>query len=142
MKYIIGYSDDGIGKSCAQWYSQKKKIPFSAPYGTIAFLTDEGDIAGVVFLNNYNDYNVELHIDAPRCITKQNIKIIYNHIFNELKVGRVTAMPHRKNKKLLRLLNRLGFVYQTTLTRWYGAKKGDDAIVYKFEKENASKWIN
>ena len=65
-----------------------------------------------------------------------------NYVFVHLKCNRFTAKPYRKNKKILHLLPRIGFVYEYTMKKYYGADRQEDAIVFAMYREQADRWID
>lgn len=141
MLKIVGNSEDKLGQTIAHWYSQKTEAPVFGPYAAIAFLNEDQDISGAAILNSYNGANININFYGPRCITRSNFRFVLSYVFNEIGCVRLTALPPRNNKKILRALPRLNFSYETVLKHYYGNKKQDDAIVYRMTPLEASKWI-
>lgn len=141
MIILKGTSLDEIGCSLANWFIRESGNNILPPFSAMGFMTKDGDIKGVAVFNDFNSSNVEIHLHAPKCICKQTYKAVLKYVFNELKCNRLTAKPYRSNKRLLRLLPRLGFEYECILHQYYGAKPQEDAIVHKITPKNASFWI-
>lgn len=141
MIILIGSSLDKIGVGIGSWYANKTKNPIHEPYSAMGFLDQLGYIQGAAIFNNYNGANIEMHYYGPKCVTRMNFKAVLTYVFNELGCIRITVLPPRNNKKLLKILPRLNFVYETVLKNYYGSKKQDDAIVYRMTPIEASKWI-
>lgn len=140
MKVLWGNSNNSDGYVISKWIEENSDNKFTAPYSAIGFYTDKGLEAAAIF-NDYNGSNIELHIHAPGRFNRQTISVAFNYVFGFLKVNRLTVKPKRKNKKLLKLLPRLGFVYEYTSVAHYGLAKEEDAIIYKLTPINIPKWI-
>lgn len=139
MNVLYGSWDDNIGAALGRWFAKVTNKPCVGTYSAIGWL-DETKLRTVVIFSNHNNYNVDAHVYGKT--TRQVIKQTLYYVFEVLKCGRLTAMPHRSNKNLLQLLPRLGFVYECTLKNYYGPSKGDDAIVFYMTSKHANKWIN
>lgn len=141
MKHIAGDSNSQLGVLIARWYAEQVGKPVYAPYGAIGFLDKDNNIQGAAILEGYNGANVNLHIYGPRCVTKYNLKVVLNYVFNVLKCNRLTSITRRSNKKWLRVLPRLRFEYETTLIGYFGSQRYQDGVVYKMTHKEASSWI-
>ena len=137
----MGNSLDKVGQGIGNWYAGKVKNPIFEPYSAIGFLDTSGTLQGAAIFNNYNGANIEMHFYGPKCITRSNFRFVLAYIFNELSCVRITVLPPRSNKAMLKILPRLNFTYETVLRSYYGPKKQDDAIVYRMTSIEASKWI-
>lgn len=142
MLSVIGNSHDAIGPRIVAWYEAQGNSRVFGPYAAIGFLSPNGEIKGAVILINYqHEANIEAHVYVPRVITKANIKRVYKFVFEELKCTRLTAIPKRSNKKLLKILPKMSFTFNGVLPRYYGKDKKDDGIAYGLMPENAKKWM-
>ena len=138
---ICGRHDDSVGQLIAGYFVRNTGYPITGPYLALGWIKDDKIVAQAI-LNDYTGANVELHIYAPGCFTRTFISDICKYVFGTLKCERMTAKPYCSNKKLLQLLERLGFEYECTQERYY--KEGDkiiDAEVYKLTKENVPGWV-
>lgn len=141
MFAIYGNSLNEVGINIGKWYSEKVNKQLYGPFSAIGFLDDIGEIKAVAIFDSYNGSNVNIHIYAPQSITRANIRIVLDYVFNDLKCIRLSAYIPRQNRKLLKILPRLQFVYETILKGYFGKNKENDAVVYKMTNEQASKWI-
>lgn len=96
-------------------------------------------IAAAIFTNCNPGGSVEAHICGK--MTRQNLKHGFNYAFNVCKATRVTAIPHRGNKRMTRILHKMGFVMEAPLKKFYGPRKRDDGLVYRLEASQAEKWL-
>lgn len=145
MRIITADSNSKLGPIIADWYNKKIKTNIAPPYSLIGVIDDNFDIKGAIFFDNYYENgNVDIHLYVPGCFTRKNIKFVNNYVFNELKCIRLTARVERKNKKLLKILPRLGYKYEATLKCYFGPHKENDAIIYvlRDKKCQAQKYQN
>ena len=142
MIALFGNSLDEIGIGLGEWFRKQTTYKFNPPFAAIGFLDSNGNIQGVAIFNDFNDSNIDVHIYVPKCLTRANIKLVYNYVFNQLKCNRLTAKPYRSNKVLLRLLPRMGFQYEAVLKQYYGKNRSDDAIIYRLTRDSALKWVD
>lgn len=140
MYTIGGTSNDEIGSLLGNWYANKLKFDFSPPFSAVGFLNENG-IQGAALFSDYNGSNIEMHYYGPRCVTRQNFKVVLDYVFNQLKCNRFTVKPYRKDKILIDIVKRLGFIYEGELKNYYGIKSEEDAIIYYMTKIEANKWI-
>lgn len=129
------------GVLLGNWYASQTKKPLLGPYSAIGWINEQGQIQGAAIFCNYNGHNIDIHIHCPKCITRSNYKRVLSYIFNEIKCSRLSARIKKDNKNLLRLMTRLGFIYETVLPYYYGKEKNDGAVVYRLTPIEASKWI-
>ena len=123
-----------LGPLVAEWYKEKTGSEITPPYALAAILDQEYNIQGVVWYYDYQPQgNVDIHIYTPGCFTRNVIRVVYSIAFNGLGCTRITAKVARSNKKLLKLMPRLGFVYEFTQKRYF---KDEDAIVHVLFREN------
>ena len=122
-------------------YSKQVGRPLYCVYSAIAFLNELGEIKATAIFDSYNGANINIHIYGPACITRGNYRKVLDYVFNELKCTRMTAQIPRSNRKLLKTIPRLNFVFETVQKFYFGTNKEDDAITYRITPKEASKWI-
>jgi hypothetical protein len=116
-------------------------VAVAEPYSAIAWLKD-GKVIGQAMFTGYTGSNIDIHLNAPRCVCRKTIKDVYSYVFKQLKCNRLTAKIEPTNDKLSRLLPRMGFEYKFTDEGYYGEPdKPIDALVFVLSKQNALKWI-
>ena len=130
MYVISGDYSSETGKAIGNWYAEKTQMPLVGPlleligpFSAIGFIDSEGTVQFALIYTNYNGSNINLHAYGPKGMNKSILKIMLHYPFNELNCSRVTAIVPRSNKKTLRLLPRLNFVYETVLKSYFGNKK-------------------
>lgn len=123
---------------CA-WAESKITGAKFANYQTIGVLRD-GKIAAVAVYHEYRHPSIEMSFaaDSPRWATRQVIYTLMAYPFDQLEVRRVTAITRKKNRKIRRLIEGIGFKLEGTLRFAYD-KPNDDACVYGFFRENLEK---
>ena len=87
-------------------------------------------VAGVVFHNyqsQYNTIDISTASVSPKWLTKSLIRGIMAYPFDQLGVGRVTAVTPRKATSSRRFLEHFGFTLEGVVRRGFGT---DDAVVY------------
>jgi len=138
---IYGRYDDSVGQLIAGYFCKNTGYPITGTYLAMGVIKDQQLIGQIIF-NDYTEANIEIHLYTPNCFTRRVIKDVYNYVFNQLGCVRLTAKPHKNNKKLLQLLERLGFVYEVTQENYY-KENGEllDAIVYKLTKNTIPEWV-
>lgn len=142
MHRIQGLYTDSIGQLIAGWFTRETGKTVHGPYSAIGWIKDTKIVGQALFVD-YTGSNIEIHLNAPRCMSRKTIKDVYSYVFKVSKCNRLTAKPYADNEKLLQLLPRLGFVYECTLSQYYGEPDAPvDAVVYKLTKENALRWID
>lgn len=141
---IWGTHEDEIGRSIGGWYFSRIEKP---NYDTLSMycamgILKQGTLAGAAIFTNYNSSNVEVHFYGPKCVTAKTWREVLRFAFHRLRVNRLTTMTNRGNKKVLRVLPRLGFRYETSLKRFYGLDKSQDAIVHVIYSEDIQRFLN
>lgn len=86
----------------------------------IGYVIDGVIVAGFA-LENYNGGHVIVHQRHEKTAPRSFWYECANHIFNVLKVKRITGMCNASNEKAKRLNKHIGFEYETTLKQ-----AGDD----------------
>ncbi len=106
-------------------------------------------IAGIVF-SIYSKYNVYLTIysEDKRWCSRRVINFVYEYCFNVLGRKKITCIADKSNKKIRKLLTRLGFRLEGVVR--YGRLNGkpaflfglcfDDKERYKFLKNGDKLW--
>lgn len=134
---IWGTHEDEIGRSVGGWYFSKIEKPnydTLSMYCAMGILDKNNTLKGAAIFMNYNSSNIEVHFYGPGCVTLKSWRAVLRFAFIQLKVNRLTTMTNRGNRKVLRVLPRLGFKYETSLKRFYGLDKSQDAIVHVIDK--------
>jgi hypothetical protein len=96
--------------------------------------------AGAVY-HNYRDHDIEivLSADSPKFMNRRNIRQIFSYPFVQLKCARMTAIVTKKNKRVRRLLEGVGFKYEGNCRRAIDGVQ--DALIYGILRHEASRWL-
>ena len=92
-------------------------------------------VAGLIY-NGYEGANVNMHIGAivgAKWLNKEFLFAAFDYPFNELGKRRATAFMASTNKRTIKFVKNLGFVYEGTMPHYY---VDDDAVVYGLLREN------
>jgi len=134
---IIVYGQDAL---VGEWASKTLGREIVPPFVTMGFSRDGQNLHGAAVFNDWNGSNLEITIIGPGCLTRGNIRAVYSYVFGQIRANRLTAKTARNNKRMLRLLPRLGFTWESVAKRYFGPEKRNDAIVFALFRENAEKW--
>ena len=135
MQLVFGHD-----AAVAAFAAEKLGISINPPFVAIG-VADETGLKGAAVYANWTGWNVEIMFYGPGCLTRPVIRALFwGYPFNDLNVGRLTAATRRSNKVTRGLLPRLGFTEEACLSRFYGPRKGDDAIIYRMTREQAERW--
>ena len=126
----------GADSQVAEWAAAHLGTSFGE-CAAIGICGEDGAlIAGVVY--NHLHCNpktgrpamIEMSIasDSPKWCSRENLDALFGYPFRQLKVSRVQATVHRKNRHARRFVERLGFVYEGMGRRAWPT--GGDAAVY------------
>lgn len=117
---------------------------FHPPYTALGWVQMIGEhwrlVGGVVF-NDYNGWNIEATIFWKGPMTRQPIVDTMRYVFEQCKCGRLTAKTARGNKRMCRILPRLGFRMETAMRHFFGPGKANNAIVFRLERSDAERWL-
>lgn len=94
----------------ARWASERLGIEFDK-YQTLGVLRG-GQLAAVAVYHDYREGGVQISFvsDTPRWASREALRVILiDYPFDKLKVNRVTAVCRKKNKRVRRLLEGVGF---------------------------------
>lgn len=136
MQLVLGCDD-----IVAKWAGEKLKIKILPPYSCIGWTRDGQSLCAAAVFNGFNGSNIDVTIYGPGCLTKGTIRAVFHYVFEQLKVNRITAMTARSNKRLQKILPRLGFKWEGISPMYYGPERRNDAIIYGLSKERAQKWL-
>lgn len=140
MEIVGGNCLDAEGQFLANWFGENTGSKVNPPYSAMGFVKN-GELKGVaIFNNHYENGNIEFHIYMPGCITRQTLKAVFNYVFNNLNCTIFTAKVNTKNKKFLRIVNKLNNKsFKCIIPDYYGP--GEDAALHVFTRKWATKWI-
>ncbi len=136
MNLVFGHDD-----LVAAWVSEKIGARISPPYAAIGATKDGNTLCGGVVFNRWNGHNIDITLASEGCLTRGNIRGVYNYIFEQVKAGRVSAVTRRSNKRMQRMLPRFGFEFEGVSKRYYGPTKADDGFWFVLFPEKARRFL-
>ena len=98
-----------------------------------------GELVGGVVFNEYNGPNINMHCASTdkRWLSKEALRFFFAYPFEQVKVKRITALVGEKNDKSIKLIEGVGFRYETKLS---DAHPTGDLLVYVMNKKDC-KWL-
>lgn len=129
----------GADAQVAEWVSQRIGHIISPPYVAIGATDDDRTYCGGFVFNNWNGANIELTaaLDVP--LTRGVLRAIRHYVFVQSKATRLSVHTKRSNKRVRRLMPRLGFEFEGIAKRYFGPTKADDAFVFAFYSDTTRK---
>ena len=124
-----------------EWASQRLKVKFEA--GNSAWLTNlskDGEIQAVVVYTRFSPFNCEMSVASNgnrKWFSRECARAWFGYPFNQMKVRRVSAVTETSNLSSIRMLEKLGFVKEATLSNWFG---DTDGVLYRMLEKDC-KWI-
>src|SRR5262245_46395302 len=94
----------------AKWAFDTFKMPYMTFDRAIGLLDKNGKIIGAVVFQSWNGFNVEMSYYGLRSTLSAGIvRCLARYVLFTFNVSRVTVSTRRKNKGLMRSLQRFGF---------------------------------
>ena len=92
----------------------------------LASLDESGNLLGVVVYSRFSECNCEMSVVAasPKFLTRKALKAFFGYPFHQLKLPRVTAVVATNNKRAFNFNQRLGFVVEGYLRKWFADADG------------------
>lgn len=118
---------------CA-WLEERLTSAKFTHYQCVGVMRGE-KLVGVVCFHNHVGPNVEVSVasDDPRWLSAGVLRALAHYPFEILKVARVSAVTHKRNKRARKGVERLGFKLEGVLRKMY---ENDDACVYGLLRED------
>lgn len=109
-------------------------------YQAIALCNEKRVLAACIY-TDYNGHDMQLSFasDGPAWATRNAIRGFLDYPFNKAGCIRVTALCSKKNKRIRKFLEGLGFVYEGKKRKGYNGI--DDLICYGLLYSEAKKWL-
>jgi hypothetical protein len=125
----------------AHWVAEQLGLVILPPYVAIGGTRDGRTLcAGAVF-NQWNGSNLEITLYGPGCLNRGAIRAIYHYAFMQVGARRLSATTRRSNKRMQRMLPRLGFEFEGVGKRFFGPRREDDAMRFVLLPERAGRWM-
>lgn len=110
-------SDDEVAASIFSQYGRSHKIDKA-----LGIVSEQGLIGAVLF-HNWNGYNVEVSYYGRGTLRAGILRTIARYLIYTFDPSRVTVVTAKRNKRLVRSLQRLGFKLEGSQHCYYG--RGD-----------------
>lgn len=136
MKLLFGHD-----RIVADWASKRSGSPLRNWYHAVGILDEEGLLIGCASFHDMNGSNVEVCFFGPNSLNISVVRELMRFAFHHLEVNRVTARTPRQNKRLVRHLMKLGFQCEGVMKRYYGPRKGLDAIMFGLLAHEAHRFL-
>lgn len=112
---LIGQDNDIACWVFATW----KLCPTKVDRG-LGIVGPTGNLLGAILLQNFNGTNIELSYYGPRTISSGIVRSIARIIVLDFNAARVTVVTSKKNKRLMRSLQKFGFRLEGAQRRYFG----------------------
>ena len=117
MSYGLLLGDD---EKVAEWtYSKYRLYPVHVDKA-LGLISKDKVLVGAVLLQNYNGINIGLSYYGPWTLSVGIVRLIARIVTVEFNVARVTLVVPKKNKRLMRSVQRFGFRLEGTQRCFYG----------------------
>lgn len=114
---LIGKDELVAAWAFAKWGLHPTKVDRG-----LGIVTKDGNIRGAILLQNYNGSNIELSYYGPRTLSSGIVRSIARLVVSEFNASRLTVVTSKKNRRLMRSLQRFGFRLEGAQRRYYGHK--------------------
>jgi len=113
---------------------------FGEDASTIAIFSDDNEFLAVVVYNNYTGTDIAMHIASvsPKWATRESLRVVFTYPFIELGVRRVTAATKAGLTNAIRMVQRLGFIYEGAFRDYY--EDGDSDVLHGMRRDEC-RWI-
>jgi RimJ/RimL family protein N-acetyltransferase len=105
----------------------------------ISSLDDDSELLGVVIYNQFTQHNVEMSVASvsPKFLHRRFLRAIFQYPFDDVGVARVSAVVEADRAAVQHFDERIGFIREATLKKWFGNK---DGILYRMTREECP-WV-
>lgn len=117
-------------RAVADWAGGQLGVKFVQPYTTMGVIKDGALVGAAIFGDHYPNGNLELTYVGKGTLTRGVQDTILSYAFDYLSAARLTAKTARSNRLVCKLLPKAGFRYESTMKRYFGPTRADDAIVF------------
>ena len=110
-------SDDFVAK----WFFDSMKYPHYK-YDRALGIISNGQLVGAILFQHWNGNNVEVSYYGKNTMTLGGIRSIARFVLSEFDPARLTATVSKRNRTLMRSLQKIGFRVEGTSRCYYGKK--------------------
>lgn len=106
----------------ASWaFATYKLFPTPVNMG-LGIIDQNGVMVGAILLQNFNGTNIELSYYGPRTLSVGIVRSIARLVVTEFNAARLTVVTSKRNKRLMKSLQRIGFRLEGAQRYYYGHK--------------------
>lgn len=138
---VAGQWNDPTGYVIGTWHEQTSGNVVAPPYSALAWLDKDRNIVASALFNNYNKFNVEVHLCMPRKFNIGKARTIFRYVFQALKCTRLSAKIKRKNEVMINITKALDFENEAVLKEYWGIGPENDAVCMVMTSNSVKKWI-
>ena len=137
----------GEDEKVAAWaFSSFSLIPTHINMG-LGIVDASPKLVGAVLFQNFNGTNIELSYYGPRTLSPGIVRTIARIVSLEFNAARVTVITSKKNKRLMRALQRFGFRLEGSQRRYFGKRDcsrstGVRFVMFREEVDKIAKLLN
>lgn len=101
---------------------------------------DGDDLLAVVVFSRFASAHCEMSIASwsPHWAKRRFIAACFDYVFRQCGLCRVNAVCEADNRRSADMMERLGFIQEARLARWFGSK---DGVLYRM-LDNECRWSN
>ena len=107
-------------QAIASWACNKYNVYEQPVNKSLGIVDSNGKLVGAVLFQNFNGVNIELSYYGSRTVTLGIVRTICRIALEVFRVGRLTVVTSRKNRRLIRGLLKIGFKLEGTQRCFYG----------------------
>jgi hypothetical protein len=127
------------GDAVGGYIAGRLGVHLTPPFQAMGFLGGDGRPLAAALFNGFNGSSIEVSIVAePGGLTRSVIRYVAQYAFVHCGCRRLQAHVSKRNKRMLRLMPRLGFKFEAVAAGYY---PDSDAVVFR-GLANEQRWID
>lgn len=122
----------------ARFIENRLGVKIAEPYFALGFLSDDKKPLAAFVFNDYTGANMELTVASERGrLNREIMRYVARYVFVQHGCRRLTVRTKRRNKRVKKLAELLGFKYEGVQKHFYA---DDDAVVFGMTRDNC-RWL-
>src|SRR3990167_9152859 len=135
---LYGGTHQNTSTGLEEWYKKHTGGTLDRKKYTYILGGNTGTIKALVLYFDYTGHSITMDICAPKALTRQLIKSMFDYPFNQLKVQKLIGFIDQRNVLSQETFYRLGCRQETEIKDFFGT--GISRLVYAATKEDVKKW--
>lgn len=111
----------------AKWAQYHLRCEFVPPYVAWGILDRKGRLSAAIVFNDFADKNIEVTLYGRNSLQRGVLNEVWDYCFGQLGCERITSRTRSDNSKVIAIIEKVGFVKEGVLRRWYGDV---DAVIF------------